>query len=156
MHLLKIFIVSIFLFPNNSHAEGFAVEEPFDALPISQSEQKAVTQLFWNAKSIQEKVKSQLPNHQRGQFSYSAGGQYGCDVKGVSKTEGSADVCELADDSEKQPEFVYNFNLSCNFGNYQVSVCSHEQKKLLNQVRVQSPEKLVQELPDDSEFSSSM
>ncbi len=117
----------------------------FDELPITQSEAQAVTQLFWNAQSIQDSVKTRLPSSVRPKFSKAAG----CDVKSVFKTEGSADTCELNDDPDKMAKFIYNFNVSCGSGSYQVSVCSREESKLLNQLKVTNPEKLVS---DDNPF----
>jgi hypothetical protein len=116
--------------------------ELFDELPIKQSEVNSVTQLFWNAQSIQDSVKQSLPSNVRSKFTRGDSRQ-GCDVKSVSKSEGSADTCQLNDDPEKMGKFIYSFNVSCNFGSYQVSVCSREESKLLNQVKVINPERLV-------------
>lgn len=111
----------------------------FDQLPISQSEVQRVTQLFWNAQSIQDSVKQSLPANLRSRFSPGTG----CDVKSVVKTEGSADTCELVEDPDRMAKFIYNFSVSCQFGSYQVSVCSREENKLLNQLKVINPERLV-------------
>ena len=111
----------------------------FDALPVQQSEMDSVTRIFWNAKSIQQKIKENLPDHHRAQFTPGDG----CNIKGITKTESSAEVCDLNDDPEKMAKFIYNFSVSCNFGSYQVSVCSREQNKLLNELKVTDPEKLV-------------
>ena len=116
----------------------------FDELPIKQSEVTSVSQMFWNAQSIQDKVRSELPAHLRTRFNKSSNGK-GCDIKSVIKTEGSADTCELNDDPNKMAKFIYNFSVSCNFGNYQVSICSRQESKLLNQLKVSNPEKLVSE-----------
>ncbi len=111
----------------------------FDELPIEKSEIDSVTRLFWNAESIQAEVKKNLPDSVRQKFTPADG----CDVKAVVKTEGSADTCDLSDDPEKNAKFIYNFNVSCSFGSYQVSICSRQEAKLLNQLKVTNPEKLV-------------
>lgn len=120
----------------------------FDELPIEATEVNSVKRIFWNAASIQQKIKENLPNHHRSHFTPAAGGQ-GCDIQAVTKTEGSADTCELKDDPEKMAKFIYNFNLSCSFGKYRIAVCSHEEAKLLNELKVTNPEKLVS---DDNLF----
>lgn len=136
------------IYPMTLHAEEAIDTSLFDELPIKQAEVNSVTRIFWNAQSIQDKVKSNLPEHVRSMFAPASGGS-GCDVKAVVKTEGSADTCELVDDPAKMAKFIYNFNLSCSFGNYQVSICSREENKLLNQIKVSNPEKLVS---DDNLF----
>ena len=143
-----ITFVLFVIYPMTIHANNGIDTSLFDELPINQKEVSSVTKIFWNAKSIQDKVRSSLPEHVRSMFAPSTEGK-GCDVKAVVKTEGSADTCELADDPAKMAKFIYNFNLSCNFGNYQVSVCSREENKLLNQLKVTNPEKLVS---DDNPF----
>ena len=129
-----------------------AMDDPeagnFDGLPIKQAEVSQVSHIFWNAQSIQENVKSQLPAQLRGQLTPATSGR-GCNIDGVSKSEGSADACELNDDPEKMGKFVYHLNLNCSFGKYQVSICSREESKLLNQLKVSNPEKLVS---DDTPF----
>lgn len=118
----------------------------FDSLPIDDAEVKTITNLFWNAGSIQETVRTNLPANVKNKFTRSIAGQ-GCDVKAVTKTEGSADTCEMSDDPLKMAKFIYNFDISCNFGAYKVAVCSREERKLLNQLKVDSPEKIVSEEP---------
>lgn len=119
--------------------------ELFDELPIEKQEIDSVTRLFWNAQSIQDEVRKSLPDGVKKRFSEADG----CDVKTVIKTEGSADTCDLSDDPEKNAKFIYNFNVSCNFGSYQISICSRQEAKLLNQVKVKNPEKFVS---DDNPF----
>jgi len=139
---MKSFLLTFFLFaifPLNLSAEE-ANPEFFDQLPIASSEVSKVTQLFWNAQSIQDNVKQSLPQNVRNRF---VPGANGCDVKSVIKTEGSADACELTDDPERMAKFIYNFSISCNFGSYQVSVCSREENKLMNQLKVSNPERMV-------------
>lgn len=121
------------------------MEEPieiFDELPISGNEINAVSRLFWNAQSIQDNIKSQLPQHHKKRFTKGVTNN-GCDIQSISKAEGSADICELNDNPDKMGKFVYKFNLSCQFGSYQVSICSRQENKLLNQVKVTNPERLV-------------
>lgn len=114
----------------------------FDELPINRTEINEVSRVFWNAQSIQDEVKRSLPNNLKARFTPTYnGGQ--CDIRAVTKAEGSADICELNDDPDKMGKFVYNINLSCSFGTYQVSVCSPGDNKLMNQLRVINPEKLV-------------
>lgn len=113
-----------------------------DELPIDQAEIKSVTNIFWNAQNIQDTVKTNLPDGVKSKFTRGNGGQ-GCDVKAVTKSEGSADACEMSDDPLKMAKFIYNFDISCNFGTYKVSVCSREERKLLNQLKVDSPGKVV-------------
>lgn len=127
----------------------------FDELPIKQAEVNEVTNLFWNAQSIQDKVKQSLPGHVRQKFTRASGGN-GCDVKAVTKTEGSAETCELNDDPNKMGKFVYNLNISCNFGSYQVSICSREESKLLNQLTVTNPEKVVSDDSNPFDLESTM
>ena len=142
---MKTFIslfISFLIFPMTLSAQSDFEIENFDELPIQTAEVDSVSQLFWNAQSIQDKVRKNLPGNLRSRFTRSAGGK-GCDIKAVTKTEGSADTCELNDDPEKMAKFIYNLSVSCNFGAYQVSVCSREEGKLLNQLKVVNPEKLV-------------
>lgn len=120
-------------------------ETHFDDLPIKKAEADSVTHLFWNAQSIQDKVKQGLPDTVRGRFSQADG----CDVKSITKSEGSADTCDLNDDPEKNAKFIYNFNVACNHGSYQVSICSRQEAKLLNQLKVTNPSKVVS---DDNVF----
>ncbi|MCJ8277614.1 MAG: hypothetical protein HRT44_14190 [Bdellovibrionales bacterium] len=120
--------------------------EFFDELPITKSEVQAVSQLFWNAQSIQDKVKTQLPSDVRSRFT-SVGNT--CNIQNVTKGEGSADTCELTDDPAKAAQFIYHISVSCAFGNYRVNVCSRQENKLLNQLKVESPEKVVS---DDNVF----
>ncbi len=146
-NLLFTFVLFV-IYPLTLQAENKIDTGLFDELPIQQIEISTVTQLFWNAQSIQDGVKSELPNHIRSQFTR-GDGQRGCEVKNVFKTEGSVDTCDLNDDPDKMAKFIYNFNVSCNFGSYQISVCSREENKLLNQLKVTNPEKLVS---DDNVF----
>ncbi len=132
------------LYPMTLHAEDAINSngidtELFDELPINEQEIRSVTNVFWNAQSIQDGVKKDLPDSVKNRFSKADG----CSVKAVIKTEPSVETCDLNDDPEKNAKFIYNFNVSCNFGNYQVSICSREQAKLLNQVKVKNPSKLV-------------
>ena len=147
MRLFTLFCLC-FSFSIELRAEEGMDQESFDQLPIKQSEIKSVTRIFWNAQSIQDEVKSNLPQHVRSMFTPAQAGA-GCEIKAVVKTEGSADTCELAEDPAKMAKFIYNFNLSCSFGNYKVAICSREENKLLNQIKVSNPEKLVS---DDNPF----
>ena len=121
--------------------------QDFDSLPISESEITSVTNLFWNAKSIQDNVKKSIPSEYHARFN--PNGTNNCQVQSVTKTEGSADTCDLNDDPARNAKFIYKLSLSCGFGNYRVSVCSRETSKLLNQLKVESPEKVVS---DDNVF----
>lgn len=143
-NLILIFLGFV-IYPMSVHAEEGIDTAVFDELPINKSEADAVTNVFWNAQSIQNKVKSSLPSQHRNQFTKADG----CDVKAVIKTEGSADTCDLNDDPEKNAKFIYNFNVSCQFGSYQIAICSRQEAKLLNQLKVNNPEKLVS---DDNVF----
>ena len=138
-NLLTLFCIFV-IYPMTVQAEEFLEEDmAFDQLPINSSEVDSVSRLFWNAKSIQDKVKAHLPATQRKRFSKADG----CNIRAVIKTEGSADTCDLNDDPEKNAKFIYNFNVSCSGGNYQVSICSRQEAKLLNQLKVVNPSKLV-------------
>lgn len=148
MKNILILFTALTIYPLTLSANDGIDTTLFDELPIKQSEVTKVTHLFWNAQSIQDSIKQNLPNHLRTSFTRSSGSK-GCDIKSVTKTEGSADTCDLNDDPKKMAKFIYSFNVSCNFGSYQVSVCSREENKLLNQVKVVNPEKLVS---DDNPF----
>ena len=159
MRLLKISFISLIILlmtlPINA-AEVIDPAEPFDVLPISNSEIRAVSSTFWNAQSIQDKVKTRLPQSVKRKFTRSYSEGQGCDIKTVTKTEASADVCELSEDINKVGKFTYQFSVTCSFGNYQVSVCSREERKLLNQIKVDSPSTFVQEeeIPSLDDFGS--
>lgn len=113
----------------------------FDEMPIDAQEVSSVTKLFWSAQSIQDEVRKGLPENAKKRFTQADG----CDVKAVTKTEGSADTCELNDDPTKNAKYIYNFNVACTHGTYQISICSRQEAKLLNQLKVLNPEKLVSE-----------
>ena len=156
MKKIALYFAVLMLYPYNLSAndnfEALPTEnivnpnEFFDELPITKREVAAVSQLFWNAKSIQDKVKTQLPADIRSKFTI-VGNR--CNIQSVTKGEGSADTCELNDDPAKSAQFIYNFSVSCGFGNYRIAVCSRQENKLLNQLKVQSPEKIVS---DENEF----
>ena len=146
-NLLIIFTVFV-IYPMTLQAEDPIDTSLFDELPIKQSEVNQVTRLFWNAQSIQDKVKAGLPPQVRNRFTKMAGDK-GCEIKAVTKSEGSADACELAEDPAKMAKFIYNFNVACHFGSYQIAICSRQEAKLLNQLKVVNPEKLVS---DDNPF----
>lgn len=158
MKNIALYFVIFLLYPYNLSAnddfEALPTDnivdttELFDELPITKGEVVAVSHLFWNAQSIVDQVKKQLPSDVRSRFTRGDSGQ-GCSIKGVTKGEGSADTCELNDDPSKMAQFMYHFDISCNFGNYRVAVCSHQENKLLNQIKVDSPEKVVS---DDNVF----
>ncbi len=145
MRNMYLIFFAFVIYPMTVHAEEGIETVFFDELPIEKAEVQSVTHVFWNAQSIQEQVKSSIPATHRARFSRADG----CDVKNVIKTESSADTCDLNDDPEKSAKYIYNLSVSCNFGNYQVSVCSREESKLLNQLKVVSPGKLVS---DDNPF----
>jgi hypothetical protein len=139
--LIVFFVFTIFPLTLSAN-EIMQAEMDFDQLPIAESEASRVTHLFWNAQSIQDKIRENLPQQVRSKFTPKSESQ-GCEIKSVFKTEGSADTCELNDDPERTAKFIYNFNLACHFGSYQVSICSREESKLLNQLKVTNPERLV-------------
>ena len=136
--LVFIFLLS---FPTVAQAQNHIETELFDELPISRSEITTVSQLFWNAQSLQDKIKRKLPYNARKKFSPNGNGA--CSIETVSKTEPSADVCELNEDPSKNGKYVYVFSVQCGRGYYQVSVCSRESSKLMTQIKVSVPEKLV-------------
>ncbi len=140
-NIMVTFILFV-IYPWTLAAQVDPEDGAFDQLPIKQSEAQKVTQVFWNAQNIQDTVRQSLPGHVQSKFTRGPASN-GCDVKGVIKTEGSADACELNDDPEKMGKFIYVFSLSCDFGSYQVSVCSREESKLLNQLKVTNPERVV-------------
>ncbi len=148
MKNLLLTFVLLLIYPLTLQAQDGIDTTLFDELPIKQTEISQVTHLFWNAKSIQDNVRQSLPSHVSSKF-YKSDGARGCKVDNVFKTEVSVEACELSDDPEKIANFIYNFNVSCNFGSYQISVCSREESKLLNQLKVSNPEKLVS---DDNPF----
>jgi len=149
-NILTTFILFV-IYPWTLAAQSDPEFSAFDALPINKSEASRVTQVFWNAQSIQESVRKSLPGHVQSKFTRGPASN-GCDVKAVTKAEGSADTCELNDDPEKMGKFMYVFSLSCDFGSYQVSVCSREENKLLNQLKVTNPERVV--LDEDRLFDT--
>jgi hypothetical protein len=133
------------LLPFDAPAEDPVVDVPksdmalFDELPVKESEVTTVSRVFWNAKSIQDSVRSQLPENVQSRFTPADG----CDIQSVVKTESSVDTCDLNEDPEKSAKYIYSFSVRCSFGSYQVSVCSRQTAQLLNQLKVTSPEKLV-------------
>lgn len=132
------------IYPWTLAAQDELAMTPFDELPINKAEAQRVSQVFWNAQSIQDSVRQNLPESVRSKFTRGPASN-GCDIQAVNKTEGSADTCELTEDPEKMGKFMYVFSLSCSFGSYQVSVCSREESKLLNQLKVTNPERMVME-----------
>lgn len=144
-NILSIFFVFV-IYPMTVSAEETTIDTSlFDELPIKQAEVNSVSRVFWSAQSIQDKIKESIPDTHRARFTRADG----CDIKAVTKTEGSADTCDLNDDPSKNAKFIYNFNVSCSFGSYQIAICSRQEAKLLNQLKVNNPEKLVS---DDNPF----
>lgn len=138
MKNITLTFIAFVIYPMTIHAGDSSNQALFDTLPIKSSEIQSVSNLFWNAQSIQDKVKQSIPSQHRDSFRNSS-----CNIQTVIKTEGSAEACELNDDPEKMGKFIYNFSVACGFGNYQVEVCSREENKLLNQLKVTRPEHLV-------------
>ena len=137
-NILTLFTVFV-IYPMTVNAEGIDLDPAlFDELPVEQEEIKSVTNLFWNAQSIQNSVKQGLPHSTKSKFRTD-----NCEVKSVVKTEPSVDICDLKEDSAKQAKFTYNFNISCSFGNYKVAVCSRKSAQLMDQLKVMDTEKIV-------------
>mgnify|MGYP001129421072 CR=1 FL=1 len=104
-NILFVFLGFV-IYPLTVSAEAGIDTTVFDELPIKQAEVNSVTNLFWNAQSIQTNIKQSLPENVRQKFTRSSAGR-GCDIKAVTKAEGSADACELNDDPEKMAKFVF-------------------------------------------------